>query len=452
MSEQFHNQDVSLQSLIEENSGSHLKLPNREFSAPIVINNPITIEGSPNATIWSMHGPAIEIKANDIKFKNLRIEITNGTAQNELADVAILASTSQKVTFENVEIRGRVIGIVGEEGHWRIPNHLNLGWIEPNKDLFFSMEMDVPCDCNLISEISGCTLSTTKLHPGINRVNFEIEALSRDILISGFFSIKTSCFIRKISLTGHSLSEFAPDDCILTSSGSLIWTCNPTSQDELQSVENDKDDVIAHSLPQQETVTLEESSEPLNPELILPAQTSMVSIPNLPEQSVSEGVNLLPSSSLSNADTVSPSVPIRERKLKSQPIDFPPNSPFSLPIQPSVSSKESAQNSTSSPENIQPSQNIKTESTNIRDTSRRRVFPIVIGGDSPFSIPNQEKKDVAAKNPQETELGSNSSQKDQPNNSNPDNSDSSNRNQERLIDRKVKKSSNQISDIFKQKE
>lgn len=449
MSEQFHNHEVSLQNLIEGNSNSHLRLPNREFSAPILITSPITIEGSPSATIWSMHGPAVQIQSDGVQFKNLRIEITNGSEQSEHADVAILTTASKQVSFENVEIRGRVIGIEGEEGQWIIPSHLNLGWIEPHKDLTFAMEIEVPCECSFTSEIFGCTVSTTKLLPGVNKVNFEIEALSRDILISGFFSIKTKCFTRKISLTGHSLSDFSPSDCVLTSSGSLIWTCQPTNQVEPQSVTPAIDDVVTLSTPPQDNGTSISSteindSEPLHPKL--PPWEHSISLPN---QSTPESINIPQPSSLPHTDSSPLSVPNRERRITSQPKDFHPNSPFSQPIQSNKDSIQPTQGNTQNPNNIQSSQDNKVESNSVRETKSRTNVPIVFGPDSPFSIPNQVNPINPEVNTPLTQSGADNADSVHSKNPNQAETNQSSPNNQNSSNRKVKNSPRELPDIFK---
>src|SRR4030095_5104536 len=123
------------QDLDSQTDGATLKLRPREYPGPVVVNHPIVIEGS-GSTIWALHGPVISCEADGVTLRNLRIEVTgSGATGND--QCALKVDPGCGVTFENVEVRGSVIGHWQEEGDWQYPHSLQIGSVP------FSSELDL---------------------------------------------------------------------------------------------------------------------------------------------------------------------------------------------------------------------------------------------------------------------------------------------------------------------
>jgi hypothetical protein len=204
--------------------GSSRQLSPKEFAGPVILNSGIDLDGN-NATIWALRGPVVQVAAPGVKLKNLRIEVTGELA--EMADLeacALHVEPGVAVQLEDVEVRGSVLGLTGEEGKWYYPNSLHLGWIEAQRDLTVQVRIHVPCECKLMSEISGLDVRPHGLSAGVNTVEICLEGMPRDTLLSGTLVLQTAQLKRRIGVTGHA----CPNDGVLrdvVADGQLLWSC-----------------------------------------------------------------------------------------------------------------------------------------------------------------------------------------------------------------------------------
>ena len=88
----------------------------REFKGPLVLRRPIIIEGQ-GGTIWAEKGPVVQIESTGVELRDVNIEITSREANLSGAE-GLLSRRHQPapVTFDQVSVRGNVMGLDREEG------------------------------------------------------------------------------------------------------------------------------------------------------------------------------------------------------------------------------------------------------------------------------------------------------------------------------------------------
>ncbi len=99
---------MKLQPLINSQADNGtLQLPPGEFFGQVTIDRPMTIVGRGKGTwIGSRTSPTIRIRSSGVKLQNLLVEITTGPD-----DVAIEALPGVNPSLEDVQVRGRVVGV-----------------------------------------------------------------------------------------------------------------------------------------------------------------------------------------------------------------------------------------------------------------------------------------------------------------------------------------------------
>ncbi|HPZ06529.1 MAG TPA: VWA domain-containing protein [Candidatus Eremiobacteraeota bacterium] len=197
--------DNELQRLIEATKDSEtLELFPKEYAGPVIIKKGLTINGR-GATIWSLKGPVLIVQSFDVNLRNLRIEVTGEQSETK-AQCAIIVS-SPGTLFEDIEVRGLVMGLREEEGKWNYPNSLYLGQLASGTEYDFIIKINVPVTCNIASNISGLEVKPHSLSPGLNEINLHIDYLPKDTLISGYILLSTARIKRKIMVNGYIMSE-----------------------------------------------------------------------------------------------------------------------------------------------------------------------------------------------------------------------------------------------------
>ncbi|MFZ1025213.1 MAG: hypothetical protein WAN66_03225 [Limnoraphis robusta] len=202
-------------------SGAIIELwpPNSEFSGPILLNRPITIEGK-GASIWSQKGPVILIQSEEVTLRNLIVEVTGENNITLEEQCAVQVKSGENLKFEDIKVRGTVMGLPQEEGEWKYPETLHLGQLSSGNAYQFLLRLIVPVDCQLVSNISGVDVEPTHLNTGHNEVKLYLEELPENILINGNLFIISANFKRRIVLTANIVSRSEePSDQI----NSIIW-------------------------------------------------------------------------------------------------------------------------------------------------------------------------------------------------------------------------------------
>jgi hypothetical protein len=213
---------------LQDNATLSLWPPHGEYPGPIIINNSVVLDGQ-GATIWATQGPVLSINSHQVTLRNLRIEVTGeikiANSENNNINCAILVKSNQQsnpvISFENIEVRGSVMGISEEEGEWQYPSTLNIGRIAHGQEYNFIWRIIVPVDCKIISEISGIEFTPRLLNPGKNAGCIHIEKLPQDTLINGSIYLVSANLKRRISVTAHIVNFNSQD--ISISDHHVIW-------------------------------------------------------------------------------------------------------------------------------------------------------------------------------------------------------------------------------------
>ena len=247
---------LALQSQLDH-SGQALKLTHQEYAGPLYIRKPLIIEGQ-GATLWAFKGPVLYINSSHVTIKNLNIEVTGDIFATLEEECAICINESAMIHFENVQVRGQVMGLEGESGPWQYPHSLHLGKLAKNMVHYKRFVISVPIQCHLESAISGVQVIPSFLQPGTAKVQIQIEPLFDDISLQGSLYLKSAQLKRRIHLTAHilSLENCQPTPQVLDSSV-------PTSQQKLQ----EKQDIA--SKEQQTSQLCANNNKPPKPHSLL---------------------------------------------------------------------------------------------------------------------------------------------------------------------------------------
>lgn len=174
-----------------------------EVKGPVVLRKRIVLDGK-GMTLWAQRGPVLLLTEDDTIVRNLKVEVTEGgDGADEACSVLVLPG--RRVTFENVEVRGTVRGIPGEEGEWRYPSSLQLGLLGSRHDYSFSVEVIVPVPCEISTNVSGLRVEPSRLPAGAGKLilNAKGSSFPIDTVLYGGLVLETSNFKRVIVVGGH---------------------------------------------------------------------------------------------------------------------------------------------------------------------------------------------------------------------------------------------------------
>lgn len=149
--------------------GGTAALPAGEFEGPAVIGRPMTLKGG-NTTLWARHGAVLNVQSGGVSLEGLRVEITEGDAE----ETAV--STAYPVSVRNVEVFGSVSGFGAEDGVWAIPRTLELGELSPNDENTFLMTADIPAEAQISCSQSGITFTPNRLPAGRSEIKITVNA------------------------------------------------------------------------------------------------------------------------------------------------------------------------------------------------------------------------------------------------------------------------------------
>lgn len=209
--------------------GGELQLLPREFPGPVTIAHPLTLDGQ-GATIWSLSGPVVSIRADGVALRNLKIEVTGEVEPSAGAGAcALWVEPGCSPLLENVEVRGSVIGLAEEEGAWEFPHALRFGPLAHGVEHDFLLRIIVPVPCRLSSNISGLEVAPRSLKAGRHEVRLHVERISPDTLLSGTLSLSSSFLKRHIAISALILPPRSGQDPHTQGTGQVVWEPNDWS-------------------------------------------------------------------------------------------------------------------------------------------------------------------------------------------------------------------------------
>lgn len=209
----------SLQEKINKTKkGSTLEIAFGEFHESLKIKKPITIKAVSHPIAIAGPSPTVSIESKDVVLDNMYIESTDDNG------ICLSVKSGCDPNFNNVFIKGKVIGLTEEEGEWEITDALQLAII-PNKTTKNKFIILSPVSGKIYSsELDDIICQPKEIKPGLNTIELRIKEIRAGNLISGDIIIETLKYKlkRKISVYGNTLK---PDIDTTSFDGKLLWAC-----------------------------------------------------------------------------------------------------------------------------------------------------------------------------------------------------------------------------------
>jgi hypothetical protein len=194
--------------------GEPVDLGSGEYAGGCELAGNVTLEGeSPDrpAHIVGLDGPALRLSGS-LTLVNVAIEAAPGGVALERAEGASLSVL-------NVTVRGKVVGIAGEDGDWDIPTSVSLPSLPVGADCRRTLVVEVPVACAVTSGIAGIEPAAKSVGPGVCRIELAVEAGRAGTVIFGYLNLDSPYFRRKIQLTAKHLPGPGPK------ADAVAWAC-----------------------------------------------------------------------------------------------------------------------------------------------------------------------------------------------------------------------------------
>jgi F-box protein 11 len=177
--------------------------PQREFKGPLVIRQPVVLDGQ-NGTIWTEKGPVVRIEAAGVTLRDVNVEITSrDAALSGDAACALVVAPGLHVSLDNVSVRGNVTGLDREEGVWRCPLKLQLGDLKAGQPHTFRVLLVVPAPCHAESKIDGLHVEPRDVQGDPTSVIVRLDPMQPGTLLRGQIWLKTTFLTRRIMVSGR---------------------------------------------------------------------------------------------------------------------------------------------------------------------------------------------------------------------------------------------------------
>jgi stress response protein SCP2 len=197
----------ALQQLIDDTPpGGTLRLEPGEFSGPIVLRRPLTLQGE-GGVIWARSGPVVTVESAQVSLHGVEIQVTDSAAARGNEDVALLVRASTCPSLSGLRVRGRVMGAGDDGGVWKLPDSLDLGVLVPRVANVREMEVDVPAPCSLSCTIAGTILEPATLAAGAHRIRIVVREVPAGSFVCGRIEVRAGEVTRSIALSGRSAEQ-----------------------------------------------------------------------------------------------------------------------------------------------------------------------------------------------------------------------------------------------------
>lgn len=174
-----------------------------EYEGPLLVNRACIIDGC-HSTLWANKGPVLIVSSQNVTIKNLRIEVTSATANDE-ENIAIKTG-DLNTKLENIEVQGNVVGFSKEADKWELPKIISLGDFSSEKENTFAISLYSPSEAILDSKVKDLRISPTHLSVGQNSLTFTTDKLRNNTILYGEIMVR-STVSRRIYVIGKALKE-----------------------------------------------------------------------------------------------------------------------------------------------------------------------------------------------------------------------------------------------------
>lgn len=104
--------------------GAVVAVPPDEYAGPFVLRKPVTLRGGAGATLSAGSGPVLVVDSPGVVLENVIIEVGNAAVSGP-EGCALQVNSGYTPRTENVQVKGSVMGVPGEEGVWNLPSVSN---------------------------------------------------------------------------------------------------------------------------------------------------------------------------------------------------------------------------------------------------------------------------------------------------------------------------------------
>ncbi|KYC41927.1 DNA helicase [Scytonema hofmannii PCC 7110] len=172
--------------------GAEISLKSGEYKGPFTIEKSLTLCGTGAETvIFAVDEPALVVKVPGVRLENLAIARTVGGDKGEIA----LSATKETAPIcQSVILTGIAPNVTWENANWDIPDVLDFGEVESDRQIERSWIVQVGTPCKISSDVSWLRVQDTHLSPGVQDLYLILD--SQDIptgtMLSGYMSIEAA--------------------------------------------------------------------------------------------------------------------------------------------------------------------------------------------------------------------------------------------------------------------
>jgi hypothetical protein len=139
-----------------------------------------------------------------ITLSHLIVEVTeDDRSMDPEARCSILVWPGHEVHFGDVQVRGTVIGLDGEDGEWGYPRAIRLGTLPYGREHRFRLTVRVPLPCRVRSWVETLRVEPNVLEPGETKLQLVVPSNPEPVVVTGWIVLETLRFIRPIAVSGH---------------------------------------------------------------------------------------------------------------------------------------------------------------------------------------------------------------------------------------------------------
>jgi DNA polymerase III delta prime subunit len=154
--------------------GSEISLKPGEYKGPFTIERSITIRGTgADTVIFAVDEPALIIKAPGVRLENLAIVRTVG---DDTGEIVLVATKETSPICRSVSLKGIAPNVQWEGGGWDVPEVLDFGDVETNRQIERSWQIQLGVPCQIVCPVSWLRVQGSRLYPGMQNLHLVLNS------------------------------------------------------------------------------------------------------------------------------------------------------------------------------------------------------------------------------------------------------------------------------------